>query len=37
MDKGKDQLATLRYDFKRLMSITASPNIDLNVVKFYSF
>ena len=33
-DPGNDKLATLRYDFKRLTSITSRPNIALNAVKF---
>ena len=35
-DPGNDQLASLRYDFKRLTSITSRPNIALNAENFYS-
>ena len=36
-DPGNGGLATVRYDFKSLMSLTLRPNIfALNAVKFYS-
>ena len=33
---GDGKLATLRYDSKRLTSLTLIPNIALNAVNFYS-
>ena len=33
MESGNDQLATLRYDLKRLTSSTSKPNIALIAVK----
>ena len=35
-DPGNDQLANLRGDLKRLISLTSRPNIALNKEKFYS-
>ena len=35
-DSGNNQLATVRYDLKRLTSLTSRTNIALNAVKFYS-
>ena len=35
-DPGNDQLVTLRYDFKRLTTLTSIPNIALNEVRLCS-